>query len=752
MLYPRVSTHLTRSTVALLLAAAMILSAGAPATVGAQSRPQFRTDVELIQLQVAVVDDDGNFVPGLGVGDFRLRVDGQDRDITTVYEVSVDSPEGVAGGGEMPPAGWRQWILFFDAGFNSPRGVREAQLAAIEFMNNQVQPLDLVGVMTYNAIAGVQLLVPLTADRDQVLEAVSGLGLRQATQNVDSAGFISQLSAGALDAIDAAQDGEPVTAGGGGGIDDDEIQEALQDAIRNIQRLEFEQYVAVADQYSSQIGNLGTILQAIRGRKHVVMFSKGFDDQVLGGQSLNELEDQMVRMTQNVGEAVASAGDSDRFGSSQVRETLNAAVENLRAGDAVFHIIDPSGVGGERDAGLSRGGSSGGTFSESGSRRSALAALADGTGGTVAWDTNDLVSAMRKIEESTRSFYVVAFPRLRDDDALLDIRIDATRSGTEIVSAPTRLAAPPAWDEMSPLQKQAQLAEMIVKDIREGEIAFDVTATPFRGNERVNRMGVVVEIPWEELEGMAGARGDGRVAIEVLSYAIGGDGTIIDLSSRQVGLNIEQMSTTQVAGLPFRLYDLLWAWPGEGTKIRTLVREARLGRLSAVTRRVASPEAASEDPWLSGPVGHDHAHPGLIMRGFDAASPPENKASGPIGYPYMVGDYELTPTARLDAAPGSYVEVFVVINNLGRDPMTGQPSFGSGVMLVSPAGEASMVEGVELLGRVLDEASGSTQLAVRVPIAAGTPSGMYTLRIGVRDQVSGKTIESETEIWIGAEN
>jgi len=85
---------------------------------GSQRRPQFRATVDVIQIQV-VVEDDGNFVSGLEASDFALEVNGKSRNITTVYEIDLGADTVPGERRSRPPAAWRQWILFFDAGFNS---------------------------------------------------------------------------------------------------------------------------------------------------------------------------------------------------------------------------------------------------------------------------------------------------------------------------------------------------------------------------------------------------------------------------------------------------------------------------------------------------------------------------------------------------------------------------------------------------------------------------------------------------------
>jgi len=450
---------------------------------GSQRRPQFRATVDVIQIQV-VVEDDGNFVSGLEASDFALEVNGKSRNITTVYEIDLGADTVPGERRSRPPAAWRQWILFFDAGFNSPRGVREAQRAATNFIENQALPDDLIGVAAYAPVYGVRLIVPLTTDRKQVMDGISGLGLQAAVHNADPAGLIA----------DTMREGflaDPTfgSAAPGPGFLTEEI---INEMINQVEGMEVQRYTALVADYTEQLGGtLAEILATIRGRKQVIFFSKGYADSVLSGASLDSLASRADDMQTNQGAALADAsGDESMYGSSDVREALDDTGKALRAADTVIHVVDPSGVGGERDSGLSSGGRGAGTFGSSGGSHSALSAMAAATGGTTTWNTNNLEGALEDLEASTRRYYVLAFPRDRNDAGILDLDLEVTRAGAKVTSAPETIASPVHFVDMGPLQKQTQLAEFISKGFDESDLIMDVAAIPFAGQGPISRVAV----------------------------------------------------------------------------------------------------------------------------------------------------------------------------------------------------------------------------------------------------------------------
>ncbi len=736
------NTPLTRSrTVAVAAVLLLTLALAAPAGAGApQRRAQFGTRVEVLQIQVRVADGSGNFVTGLTAADFSIKVDGKDRNITTVYEVDLNenlaTSPSVADAGPPPPAAWRQFLLFFDAGFNSPRGVREAQQAALTFIEEQVRPSDLVGVATYN-ITGMRLLLPFTTDRRQVLETLGGLGLRQAVGNIDRAGFMAETMTDAYTFDEASASGNSGFAAG-----------AIEEAIAQVSRLEDQQYASVAAQYSEHLGILGEYLQAARGTKHVVMFSKGFADALISGASLDDMAAMSNAMDSaaGAGEAIASLGDGN-FGSADVRSALEDSLQIMRAAGAVIHVIDPSGLGGERDAGLSRGGRGGGTFSSAGATRSALSMLADGTDGTVSWNTNEPATALATIEESTRQFYVLAFPRQRGDDDVLDLEVSVERSGVEMVSAPGSLAPPPAYDDMSDEQKQVQLAEFISKGIVESDMQFEATAAPFFGKGNTSRVGTVVEVPWGQLEELAKSRGDGKVTFDIFGYVLDDNGAMADMSNNQVTLDIDKLGKGNAKGLPFRYYDLLWAKPG-ANEVRVLIRENELGRISAVTKQLATPRYAGGPLVVTGPIAMDEEHHGLIMEGIDPENPPEHKIGGPVAYPYVFKDIRWTPATHAEAVAGDTQQLFVALHNMSRHPLTGQaqpPSIS--LHLFDGTGQELQLADVQLIDQGPD-ASGGLQMVLGAVLPQDLQEGFYILRFKAEDAISSTTIEQDVELWV----
>jgi VWFA-related protein len=717
-------------TIVCALLASAGFSASAVLSQEQEPRPHFGATVEVVQLQVMIGDEDGRFVPGLTREDFRLRVDGEPRDVAFVYE--VDTHEGVAVSNSVqprtvaltsepatpstPPAAWRQFLLFFDLGFNSPRGIKVAQQSAAQFMRETVRPDDLVAVASFSHVGGIHLLSPFTLDRSQTQEAIATLGLSQAGKVVDPVGFDLQ---NAYDELLGTGGGAP--PGGGEGAQDSGGD--VMDTLEAMRRSDFQRYQEATVSFVNQLGELGRMMQAARGRKHVILFSQGFDDRALTGQSLEELADDSALVQQNRLDRVDA---ETRFGSSEVHSALEKTLDELRAADAVVHAFDTSQLaGGSTGRGLQF-----------------LSFVSSETSGTLTFNTNDIGGALADLEEETSEFYVIAYSKQPDDPAVVDIEVDVVKEGTRVVSAPSRLAPPPEFADMDPAQRQMQLAEYLGKGLEQSGMGFDAEAIAFAGEGNVNRVATLIEIPWGQLEALSDARGDGRVEIEILGYLLDDDDRILDFFARGTGLDIDSLKSTARSGLPFRYYDLLWSRPGY-YRVRVLVRESGSGRISTRTLPVSVPDYTAGRPSLSGPVFIDRAHPGMLMRGIKADAPPERRVGGPVAYPFSVGGRELTPEVVPSVARGEPVYFLLVAHRLARHPVTGQIMSSVNAQLVDAFGDDREVGEIKVVAESFDAASDATTLLIEARIPTTARQGAAALRVQLTDGIAGVRLEHE---------
>jgi hypothetical protein len=292
-----------------------------------------------------------------------------------------------------------------------------------------------------------------------------------------------------------------------------------------------------------------------------------------------------------------------------------------------------------------------------------------------------------------------------------------------------------------------QLAEFLGKGIEQGGMSFNAEAIAFAGEENINRVATLVEIPWAQLEALAADRGDGRVEIEILGYLLDDDDRILDFFARGTGLDLASLESTAQAGLPFRYYDLLWSRPGY-YRVRILMRESGSGQISTRTLPVSVPDYSAGRPSLSGPVFIDRDHPGMLMRGIDANAPPARRIGGPVGYPFILDTRELTPEIIPGVERGSPVYFLLVAHHLNRHPVTGQVMSSVNARLVDSIGSVREIGDIKVVAESFDAAADATTLLLEARVPSTARLGASALRVQLTDGIAGVRLEHELSLVV----
>ena len=334
--HPETPRPMLRAIIAGGLCAALLGTPGpSPAQEGRPSTvPEFGASITLVTLPVFAVDGAGRAVAGLTAADFEVLDDGRPVAIVGFREIDVAAP-GAEQLARESPAARRQFLLLFDLSFTSVNGLVRSRTAAREFLA-RLGPTDLAAVATFSANHGVQLLVGFTADRVQLTRAVETLGVLQLDRRADPLGLAYDLT----DVGAATADTIP-----------EETGSAVGDAIRAVQlRYERSQEAAYRQRvlaFVDSLGQLAQALDAVQGRKQVVLLSNGFDDTALAGpEGAQARQDSEAFVRGRVWEVQSD----NRFGDSQVRQELSHALRRFSASDAVVHAVDLTGLAARGDA------------------------------------------------------------------------------------------------------------------------------------------------------------------------------------------------------------------------------------------------------------------------------------------------------------------------------------------------------------------------------------------------------------------
>jgi VWFA-related protein len=146
---------------------------------------QYEVTVTLKLVQVFVIDKKGNPVTDLTKDDFILYDNGKLQEVTDFEKHLLARPaakpekkvEEKIGTTELPspkaPSRMnRKFILFLDIDRNNMPGLAKSKKAALNFIDNQIQPSDEVAVFTYSPFYGINVRQYFTSNHQEAKDAV----------------------------------------------------------------------------------------------------------------------------------------------------------------------------------------------------------------------------------------------------------------------------------------------------------------------------------------------------------------------------------------------------------------------------------------------------------------------------------------------------------------------------------------------------------------------------------------------------
>ncbi len=675
--------------------------------------------VTIVEIPVNVVGKDGKPVHGLKASDFELSDEGKKVELAgfEVIDVSRSTPaSGVAKDPftELPPpAARRHWLLVFDLSYSTPTGLLRARAGAHDFIQKQLAPQDLASVATLSSQKGWKLLVNFTADRKQLERAVDTLGfVKTGVRTNDPLAFAFEQPSG-----------ESGGAGGKGAAD-----EAIREQIEDLQRLQQsasdERERGRATQLLNSLGMMGRVLDSVRGRKHVLFFSEGFESRLLtgnAGQFATPLEQGSSTTQDNAAEASLHGEtwkiDSDsRFGSSASQNRLVNALAGYKRSDTTLHAIDISGL--HADGELGR---------KVGAGAEALFAIASETDGDLIRNANQLGTEIGKIAERTAITYLLVYqPRgLTKPGAFHNLKIKVNAPGARVM-ARSGFYEPRPFRALTPLERVLASGDLVVGGSRGDSIPARVIAAPFPAEAGMAQVPVVIEIAGGPL--VAGDAGP-KTAVEIYAYAIDKNGTLADYVTQELNLELAKVRS-MLEGGGIKYYATLFVPPGEYT-LRVLARNTGTGRSAVVAQAISVPAIPGGAATLLAPFFPEAPGRWLMVKGTPRPDAPPHNAE----YPFAVAGESFIPAADPQLANGSETQVAVMAYNLpeGAAPLDLRSE------VVGPDGRSRPAT-VSIAKRSDGERGGGRKLLVKFKPEGLTP-GAYRLKVAVSG-VGGKTFES----------
>ena len=700
----------------------LLLALGVPAAPAAPAEKPAQTfedtsQVISVEVPLTVVDRNGQPLRGLTADDFEIWDGGQRQTISSFEAVDLDvleaahaaaGPASVQRLPELGSSARRHFLLLFDLSFSTPTAVLRARMAARDFVLNELQPSDLAAVATYTIENGPKLVVTFTPDRAQLARGIDTLGMRTGLQDKpDPLHFI-------------VEDGFAASAANSGMAESnrsarDQIMfEMMQMNSLQVERTQRSYEVGRITSFTRSIADMGRALNSVQGRKHIVLFSEGFDSRLLIGRDTLDAENAFD--SENIAGGRSYLVDNDaRYGSTTLQRQVDLMLEELRRADCIVQAVDIGGLRERADA-SERTRTNG---------QDALFYMAHETGGELFKDANNLSQQLGRLLHRTTLTYVLSFERsdLKTDGSYHRLRVKAP--GLPVgarLSHRSGYYAPRPFKELALLERNLLASDHIAAGTPRREIAMNVLLAPFRSSPAQAYVPVILEVAGRSL--LSGQTGD-KVDVEIYAYASDAEGRMRDFFSQRAGFDLKKgRKAFEETGLKYYGHlDL----PQGDYRVRVLVRNAQTGRTAVESVQVKVPAYQEAQPVLLPPFFIDKGERWLLVR--ETADEADRGKS--VVYPFTVSGEPYVPSARPVLRRAEKARVCLVAYNLGAGEIAVQGQ------VVGADGKSAPAQGLAMVQRTPTGISGLDKMIATFD-PGGLSNGDYVLQVAVTDPRTGR--------------
>ncbi len=596
----------------------------------------FGTEVNLVAVPVFVTDKDGKTVAGLTAQDFEVEDGGKMTPVEGFLAVAGDGDLGVpvdSVSNLTQLTSRRQFVLLFDLALTRAVAIERARVAARKFIENEVRPRDLVSVVTATP-QGMKILLGLSPDRVQMVQAINAVGRGDVGRSRDPLGIIFDTGVDATMGLSADPESTQTIA----------AEESRERAFM-MMRQQRQVYAQQITQFLGGFQALARQLDAIRGRKNIIMFSEGFDTSIVSGTVGNERATTSNSVT--TGALWEVDGDA-YFGSATGQSAMSNLFATMRGSDVVVHTVDLGSAGTDT---MNLSSQEGSPFSAS--TIDSLATFASNTGGRFMKGVSDVGSALADISTATKDYYVLAFsPTSSEVGKLRKLKIKVKKPGLRVNHRPAYLVPDPKKPDVA--RQALQASEIIAKGMTGGSILLSAYALPYRSPQAGIGLPVVIQIP---PEAFADALKRKQINLELFGYLVDDKGTVRDFFKTTPSLDpVALAAKIKANGLQI----LTTFAAGAGNfEIRLLVRDTESPKFGALRIPVSIP-AFPATLFVSSPMVTDDPFGRVALPTVTERRPGRE-------IPFRIGDRPFTVEAAPVLKRGSAREICVF-----KTPSTGE--------------------------------------------------------------------------------
>ena len=532
-----------------LAGALLLVAAAASAQVNQSS-----ITVNYVEVPVTVVDRSGSPIRGLTKANFEVTDEGKKREIAGFEAIDFASRD--ASSPPITPAARRNFLLLFDLTFSSPSSIARAKEAARQFATKMMKPDDRIAVASIDVAHGFRLLTSFTTDRSVVASAIA-----------NPAGFTAfdplQLAGREIDQDVAAKMNEVSKR----------LPTPNEDQIREINRLEDSYSREKVNGHVTLLTGLTGVLRGVRGQKHILLLSEGFDARLIQGRDAGSDRDQARKEDKALASGELWSVDTDnRYGSASSMSLVNGLSDVAKRSDVIVDTVDIRGV---RAVGDPRQGFQNKMVGElpelpggglSAQSNEALHLIAASTGGTVFQNSNNLADDFQRAVRAQEVVYVLGFQAPAVDPwKFHNLKV-------KLVNVPGgRAVARSGYYEpgaSSSAERTLTNAEIIIDDVAQSGVHLASNAAPFAVGGPNAAVVVVVEIDGKDVLLPNG----GSPTLEVYTYAFDGQGNVRASNVRRISVDAAKLGA-KLMQRGVKYYEMLSLPPGSYS-VKTLVRVA----------------------------------------------------------------------------------------------------------------------------------------------------------------------------------
>jgi len=592
--------------------------------------------VSYVEVPVTVVDRSGNAVRGLTKANFEIIDEGTKRAITGFDAVDFASSETAAPGAAITSAARRNFLLVFDLTFSSPSSMARAKEAARQFVTKMAGEQDRIGVATVDVARGFRVLTSFTTDRVLVEAAIASPKDFSALDPLQLAG--SSISKEILETMNMPMNRYNLKKGAGGYEEND----YNTDQVRSLNQQQDSYNRGNVEREVNLLAGLAKIMRAVRGPKHLVLLSEGFDARLVQGRDAGIGQEKIDEYLAAENGHIWQIDNDNRYGSSATMSLVTRMADVAKRCDVILDAVDIRGLRVQVDAreGLQKRSNEG------------LHLLAGVTGGTVFQNSNDLANDLQRVLKAQEVVYVLAFQAPASQAGKfheMKVRLIGVPGGRAVARSGYYEAGGD-----SAAERTLSNAEIIVNDVPEEGVHVESLAVPFStpgGNAQVP---VILEIDGKDVASGA----TGTATLEIFTYAFDMDGKVRDAMYQRAALDLNKVGAT-LGSTGVKYYATLSLPPGKYA-VKSLVRVAETDKKGFVRTDVVVPSKG--ELFVSQPLFQDHGASWVMVKG---GSHDRTNAA----YPFELNGDPFVPTAgvRLNGEPRRFV---VFVENAAADEVT----------------------------------------------------------------------------------